>query len=87
VIALRRPDTGQRHPEASAIGTDQAGGSAVPARPAPSIGGTRLVEKFRQAIRVRHMSVRTEHAYVGWIRRFILFHDKRHLLLYFTAAS
>jgi hypothetical protein len=24
------------------------------------------------------MSARTEEAYVGWIRRFILFHGKRH---------
>jgi integron integrase len=32
------------------------------------------------AIRARHYSLRTEEAYVGWIRRFILFHDKRHPL-------
>jgi integron integrase len=32
----------------------------------------------RQAIRVRHYSRRTEQAYVGWIRRFIVFHGKRH---------
>jgi integron integrase len=32
----------------------------------------------RQAIRTRHYSRRTEEAYVGWIRRFILFHGKRH---------
>jgi integrase len=32
----------------------------------------------REAIRVRNYSRRTERAYVGWIRRFILFHDKRH---------
>lgn len=30
------------------------------------------------AIRVRHYSIRTEQAYVGWIRRFIFFHSKRH---------
>jgi len=30
------------------------------------------------AIRVRHYSIRTEKTYVGWIRRFILFHGKRH---------
>ena len=29
-------------------------------------------------MRERHFSRRTEKAYVGWIRRFILFHDKRH---------
>ena len=35
---------------------------------------------MRQAIRARHYSLRTEEAYVGWIRRYILFHDKRHPL-------
>jgi len=29
-------------------------------------------------VRLRHLSCRTEKAYVGWIRRFILFHAKRH---------
>lgn len=29
-------------------------------------------------IRVRHYSIRTEQAYLQWIRRFILFHGKRH---------
>jgi len=32
----------------------------------------------RLAVRRRHYSPRTERAYVGWIRRFILFHGKRH---------
>lgn len=32
---------------------------------------------MRQAIRTRHYSYRTEEAYVGWIRRFVLFHNKR----------
>jgi integron integrase len=38
----------------------------------------RLLDAVRNRIRVRHYSRRTERAYVGWIRRFILFHDKRH---------
>lgn len=38
----------------------------------------RLLDRVRQAIRVRHYSRRTEQAYVGWIRRFIVFHGKRH---------
>ncbi len=38
----------------------------------------RLLDQVRAACRVRHYSVRTEDAYVEWIRRFILFHDKRH---------
>ena len=33
---------------------------------------------MRHAIRVRHYSHRTEEAYIGWIRRYILFHGKRH---------
>src|SRR5262249_45005272 len=32
----------------------------------------------RDAIRARHYSYRTEEAYVAWIRRYILFHHKRH---------
>src|SRR5215475_2301704 len=38
----------------------------------------RLLEQVREAIRVRHYSIRTEGTYVGWIKRFILFHGKRH---------
>ena len=38
----------------------------------------RLLDRVRQAIRARHYSLRTEDAYVDWIRRYILFHGKRH---------
>ena len=38
----------------------------------------RLLDVVRMAIRTRHYSRRTEEAYVGWIRRFIIFHGKRH---------
>ena len=38
----------------------------------------KLLDRVRLAIRVRHYSPRTERAYVGWIRRFIVFHGKRH---------
>lgn len=37
-----------------------------------------LLDQVRNAIRVRHYSLRTEKAYVQWIKRFILFHNKRH---------
>ena len=37
-----------------------------------------FLERVRQSIRVRHYSRRTEDAYLGWIRRYILFHGKRH---------
>ena len=38
----------------------------------------RLMDRLREAIRVRHYSLRTEEAYRQWVRRFILFHGKRH---------
>lgn len=38
----------------------------------------RLLARLRHALRVRHYSIRTEQAYVEWVRRFILFHGKRH---------
>lgn len=38
----------------------------------------RLLDRMRAEIRLRHYSIRTEEAYVGWARRFILFHGKRH---------
>ena len=38
----------------------------------------KLLDQVRQAIRLRHYSRRTEAAYVAWIRRFIVFHRKRH---------
>ena len=40
--------------------------------------GPGLLDQVREAIRTRHYSYRTEEAYVGWIRRFILFHGTRH---------
>ena len=40
--------------------------------------GPKLLDRVRSAIRLRHYSPRTETAYVGWIRRFIVFHGKRH---------
>ena len=38
----------------------------------------RLLDQVRQPIRTRHYSPRTEETYVGWIKRFIFFHNKRH---------
>ena len=38
----------------------------------------KLLDQVRHTMRLRHYSRRSEQAYVGWIRRFILFHDKRH---------
>ena len=38
----------------------------------------RFLDRVHAAIRVRHLSFRTEKAYVGWIRRFVVFNGKRH---------
>lgn len=38
----------------------------------------KLLDQLRHAIRLRHYSIRTEEAYVNWVRRFIVFHHKRH---------
>lgn len=46
---------------------------AVVPPPAP-----KLLDRVRSALRVRHYSRRTERSYVGWIRRYVLFHGKRH---------
>jgi integron integrase len=40
--------------------------------------GPRLMDQVRAKLRAAHYSHLTEKAYVTWIRRFILFHDKRH---------
>ena len=38
----------------------------------------KLLEQVREAIRARHYSLRTEETYLRWMKRFILFHGKRH---------
>src|SRR5574343_840797 len=38
----------------------------------------KLLDQLRDRLRVKHYSIRTETQYVQWVRRFILFHDKRH---------
>ncbi len=43
-----------------------------PARP------KKLLDQVRDAIRLRHCSYRAEESCVNWIKRFILFHGKRH---------
>ena len=47
--------------------------------PFPDAGSRpKLLDRVRDAIRARHYSRRTEQAYVDWIRRYIVFHDKKH---------
>ena len=53
---------------APATDTDGAAGATPP----------RLLEVVRERIRYRHFSYRTEQAYVGWVRRYVAFHGRRH---------
>ncbi|MCJ7550789.1 MAG: integron integrase [Anaerolineae bacterium] len=39
-----------------------------------------LLDQVHDALRLKHYSIHTEEAYVNWIRRYILFHNKRHPL-------
>jgi integron integrase len=45
--------------------------TAVPQEP-------RLLDRLRDKIRLKHYSIRTESAYLDWVRRFVLFHAKQH---------
>jgi len=38
----------------------------------------KLLERAREILRVQHYSIRTEDAYLGWMKRYILFHGKCH---------
>jgi integron integrase len=46
--------------------------SGIPDKP------PRLLDQVRDLLRARHYSIRTDRAYLGWIRRFIRFHGNRH---------
>ena len=55
----------------SSPGFQQQGQGKTPGKP-------RLLDRVRQTMRARHYSDATLGTYVNWIRRFILFHGKRH---------
>jgi hypothetical protein len=38
----------------------------------------KLLDQVRYLIRIRHCSIRTEQAYVRWIKEYVFFHNKRH---------
>ena len=44
----------------------------------PPLRSARLLDQVRERIRYLHYSIRTEDAYVHWIRAFIFFHGRRH---------
>lgn len=71
--------TGGDHTEAPTQASWPPSEGLEPSGPASAAGTPRrLLDRVRDAIRLRHYSVRTEDTYVDWARRFILFHGKRH---------
>lgn len=76
-MSIREAHPLSQYPALSA-GGDGLTTSSTRAHGPPEPPKPRLLDRVRQALRARHMSRRTEEAYVGWIRRFIFFHDKRH---------
>src|SRR4030066_437442 len=44
----------------------------------PASGTPKLLDQVRGKIRLKHYSIRTEQAYLDWIKRFILHFDKEH---------
>ncbi|HEY8857567.1 MAG TPA: integron integrase [Rugosibacter sp.] len=51
----------------------------MPTQDTPVINSPpKLLDQVRDKLRVKHYSIRTESVYVDWIKRFILFHGKRH---------
>lgn len=63
---MEHPSSPQR--STTAVGSDATATSGTP----------KLLDRVRHAIRAKHYSRRTETAYVDWIRRYIVFHKKRH---------
>jgi integron integrase len=67
--------------DAVVLDTSNLGSSWGVAESPPPFGAAprpRLLDRVRAALRTRHMSPRTEEAYVFWIRRFVVFHGRRH---------
>ena len=44
----------------------------------PPTDKPKLLDQVRAAIRTRHYSIRTEESYINWIKRYIIFHNKKH---------
>ena len=58
--------------------TDAISCSIVKEQPPHNPEQPRILDRVRQTIRMRHYSPSTEKTYIHWIRRFILYHRKRH---------
>ncbi len=52
--------------------------SQQPHQNTPTIPPKKLLDQYRDALRIKHYSARTEDTYIQWVRKYILFHNKRH---------
>src|SRR5215467_6210113 len=77
-IALVLTGRYSKPPDSLAIGRRFWQNPRVPPTTAGVASSPKLLDRVRWHLRVKHYSIRTEQAYVEWIRRFILFHSKRH---------
>ena len=50
----------------------------MPAQTTPTLPSPKLLDQVRARLLVKHYSLQTEKLYLQWIKRFILFHGKRH---------
>ncbi|HET7527445.1 MAG TPA: integron integrase [Burkholderiaceae bacterium] len=71
-------DAGAAAPPAAAVLATRASGTPTSVSTDDNPPPQTLLARLRHALRVRHYSIRTEQAYVDWVRRFVLFHGKRH---------
>jgi len=46
--------------------------------PPISTTGKKLLDQYRDVLRVKHYSPRTEDTYLSWVKNYILYHNKRH---------
>ena len=55
-----------------------AGAMAERITSAAATNKPKLLDQVRNVIRRKHYSIRTEQAYIDWIKRFVIYHGKRH---------
>jgi integron integrase len=77
-MATENSDPDSRSGPSTKAGVDVEGAGAAATSPDPPSAPPRLLARLREALRLRHYSIRTEQAYVEWTRRFIHFHALRH---------
>jgi site-specific recombinase XerD len=52
--------------------------SSMPSNIPPEGKSKKLLDQYREFLRNRHYSLRTEKTYIGWVRQYILYHNTRH---------